>query len=207
MPNEDYLLAGVHIGMKQKTKSMEKFIYKVRPDGLNVLNVQEIDRRIRIAAKFLSQFKKIMVASRKINGKKPVEMFAKITGSKAVTGRFLPGTITNPSFRNYYEPDVVIITDPVTDVQPLQEAVKMRKPVIALCDTFNETRGVDFVIPCNNKGRKAIAMVYLILARELLKARGEIKSDKEFKYKLEDFESKAVPPRKARPTRRMPRRR
>ncbi|MEF8973694.1 MAG: 30S ribosomal protein S2, partial [Haloarcula sp.] len=37
IPVEDYLGAGVHIGTQQKTQDMERFIHRVRTDGLYVL--------------------------------------------------------------------------------------------------------------------------------------------------------------------------
>lgn len=192
MALENYLSAGVHIGMKPRTKKMARFIYKVRPDGLAVLNVQMIEQRILTAAKFLARYKKIMAISRKINGQKPSAKFAEITGAKAVVGRFLPGILTNPSFREYFEPEAILIADPLADRQAVKEAVKMRIPIIAICDTFNETDNIDLVIPANNKGRKALALVYYILAKEVLKSRGDIKSDEEFKHKPEDFEAEEM---------------
>jgi len=188
MPYEQYLSAGMHIGMRQQTKDMKKFVYKVRDDGLAVLDLQTIEKRIQLAGKFLARFERVMAVSRKIVGWKPVTKFGEAINGKAVTGRFLPGTITNPSFRGYYEPDVLIVTDPLIDSQAVEEAVKMRIPVIALCGTFNETGSIDLVIPVNNRGRKSVAMVYWLLAREVLKNRGSLKKDEDFKYKPEDFE-------------------
>jgi len=189
MPFENYLSAGVHIGMKQQTKDMKKFVYKVRSDGLAVLNVSLIDERIKTAARMLAKYDKLIIVSRKVMGQKPAVKFAELTGAKSVTGRFLPGTITNPAFRGYFEPSVLIATDPLIDKQAITEAVKMRLPIIALCDTFNETTMVDFVVPCNNKGRKSIAMVYWMLAKEYMKAKGMIGTDEEFTAKPEEFES------------------
>lgn len=188
MPYEQYLSAGMHIGMRQQTKDMKKFIYKVRDDGLAVLDLQTIEKRIQLAGKFLARFERVMAVSRKIVGWKPVIKFGEAINGKAVTGRFLPGTITNPSFRGYYEPDVLVVTDPLIDSQAVEEAVKMRIPVIALCGTFNETGSIDLVIPVNNRGRKSVAMVYWLLAKEVLKNRGSLKKDEDFKYKPEDFE-------------------
>ena len=188
MPYEQYLSAGMHIGMKQQTKDMKKFVYKLRDDGLAVLDLQTIEKRIKVAAQFLSRFERIMVVSRKYVGWKAVTKFAEIVNAKVVTGRFLPGTITNPSFPGYYEPEVIIITDPMVDAQAMEEAVKMRIPIVALCDTSNETQSVDLIIPVNNKGRKSIAMVYFLLAMEIQKNRKVIKEDSEFNYKPEEFE-------------------
>ena len=190
MAFEQYLSAGMHIGMKQQTKDMKRFIYKIRDDGLAVLDLQTIDNRIKMAANFLKDYNKIMVVSRKGVGQKPVKMFAEAVGAKAVIGRFLPGTITNPSFKGYYGPDVLVVTDPMVDKQAVAEAMKMRIPIVALVDTFNELTSVDVAIPVNNKGRRALATVYWMLAKELLKTKGTIKEGSEFKMKSEDFEVK-----------------
>ena len=192
MPYEQYLSAGMHIGMKQQTKDMKRFIYKIRDDGLAVLDLQTIEKRIKLAAKFLARFKRIMVVSRKYVAWKPITKFAEAVDAKALTGRFLPGTITNPSFPGYYEPEVLLVTDPLADSQAMEEASKMRIPIIALCDTSNETESIDFVIPVNNKGRKSLAMVYWLLALEILKNREIIKEDKEFKSKPEEFETEEI---------------
>jgi small subunit ribosomal protein S2 len=116
-----------------------------------------------------------------------VKAFASATKSMVIAGRLLPGSLTNPDFKKFIEPDVIVITDPLADAQALKESVKMRIPIIAICDTFNEIRNIDFVIPANNKGRKALALIYWVLAKELLKVRGEIKSDDEMALKLKDF--------------------
>ena len=192
MSYEQFLSAGMHIGMKQQTKDMKKYIYKVRDDGLAVLDLQTIENQVKIAGKFLARFQRIMVVSRKAVAWKPVIKFAEAVNGKPVTGRFLPGTITNPSFPGYYEPEVIVITDPLIDTQAVEESVKMRIPIVALCDTSNETSSIDIVIPVNNKGRKSLATVYWLLAREILKNRGTIKTDEEFKVKPEEFESEEI---------------
>ncbi|MEM5853442.1 MAG: 30S ribosomal protein S2 [Candidatus Aenigmatarchaeota archaeon] len=188
IPKQQYLASGIQMGMKLKTKDMKEFIYKVRPDGLAVLNLRKIDERIRIAAKFLARCKSIAVASKKSPIQKGIEKFANVIKATAFTGRFLPGTLTNPSFKKYMEADVVLLIDPMVDSQALEEAVKARIPVVAICNSFNETRDVDLIIPANNKGKKALATLLWLLAREILKERGEIKSDKEYQLKVEDFE-------------------
>lgn len=187
---DEYLKAGSHIGLKSRTKDMKKFIFKIRQDGLSIIDAAKIDERVKIAGKFLARFQKIMAVSRKVNGHKAVKMFSEIVGAKYVIGRFLPGTLTNPNFPEYYEPEVLIITDPIADRQAIEEAVKMHIPIVGLCDTSNSTRNIDLVIPCNNKGKKSIALIYYNLAKEILKNRGKIKSDEEFKYSPEDFEMK-----------------
>ena len=189
VPLNTYLAAGVHIGMRNKVKPMKKFIYRVRPNRICVFDIQKIDERLRAAARLLARYepKDILVVGRKPNSQKPVFMFGEVTGARAIYGRFLPGTLTNPYQEVYIEPKIVIISDPVADRQALDEAARANIPVIALCDSFNNPANIDLIIPCNNKGRKAIALIYWILAREFLKERNEIKGDAEFKYTLEDF--------------------
>jgi len=187
IPIDEYLAAGVHIGTQQKTKSMMDYIYRVRTDGLYVLDVQSTDRRIRLAAKFLARYdpSKILVVSARQYGQRPATMFAKAVGGKAMVSRFVPNTLTNPNYAEYIEPDVLVITDPSGDGQAVNEALDVGIPVVALCDTNNLTSNVDLVIPTNNKGRKALTLIYWLLAREVLKERGE---DERFRYSVSDFE-------------------
>ncbi len=188
IPIDEYLAAGVHIGTQQKTGDMMRFIYRVRTDGLYVLDVQATDERIRTAAKLLARYDpaKILIVSARQYGQRPAEMFAKTVGARAIVGRFTPGTLTNPGYRFYLEPDVVIVTDPMGDAQAVKEAVDVGVPVVAMCDTNNMIQNVDLVIPTNNKGRKALAIVYWLLAREILRERGE---SQVFNYTVADFEA------------------
>lgn len=186
---DTYLKAGIHIGTKFKTKYMEKFIYKTRPDGLSVLNLQQIDVRLRILSKFLAHYapKDILIVSRRENGWKPLKKFGEITTVRVIAGRYPPGILTNPALDNYTEAKVVMVTDAWPDKNAIKDAIQVGIPIIALCDTNNQANNIDLVIPCNNKGKKSLGLLFMILAREYLKLRGEIKKDSDFTYKLEDF--------------------
>jgi small subunit ribosomal protein S2 len=189
IPEETYLTSGVHIGTQQKSASMRRFVYKVRFDGLHVLDIRETDRRIRLGAKFLASFpsEKILVVSQRQYGQKPVRIFAKTIGAVSFSERFVPGCLTNPNLEEYYEPKVLVVTDPATDQQALSEAVSIGIPVVGLCDVNNETRHVDLVIPSNNKGRVALATVYWLLAREVLRSRSG--PDTPYTATIEDFQA------------------
>lgn len=191
VPEDLYLTSGVHIGTQQKSADMDQFIFKVRSDGLYVLDVKQTDSRIRVAAKFLARFEpdKILIVSARQYGQKPVKSFAKAIGTKVFAGRFVPGTLTNPNLPEYIEPEALVVTDPAADQQALKEALNVGMPIVGLCDANNETRNVDLVIPTNNKGRIALATVYWLLTREVLKAQGRIGNDSEFTLTLEDFEA------------------
>jgi len=187
VPLEEYLAAGIHIGTQQKTGNMMRFIYRVRTDGLYVLNVEMTDERVRAASRLLAHYspQKILVTSARQYGQRPASMFAKLTGAVAIIGRFVPGTLTNPQYENYIEPDILVVTDPAGDSQAVTEAVSIGIPVIGLCDTNNLTSNMDLVIPTNNKGRKALAMVYWLLTKQIYAMHGKT----DFNYDLANFES------------------
>jgi small subunit ribosomal protein S2 len=188
---DQYLTSGVHIGTQQKSADMKPFIYKVRTDGLYVLDIRKTDDRIRGAGRFLARYgpERVLVVAARQYGQKPAKVFARTIGADVFAGRFVPGTLTNPSLPMFTEPDVLVVTDPAADQQALREALNVGIPIVALCDANNETKFVDFIIPTNNKGRRALATIYWLLTREVLKERGTIKDDSAFGLAVEDFEA------------------
>jgi len=186
IPLDEFLAAGIHIGTQQKTKDMMRFVYRVRTDGLYVLDIQSTDERIRMAAALLAKYDptKILIVSARQYGHHPVKIFAKTIGAKAILGRFIPGTLTNPILDIYTEPDIMMVTDPHGDAQAVKEAVSVGIPVIALCDTNNSTSNVDLIIPTNNKGRKALSLVYFLLSKKTTELKGI-----PFNLTMEDFET------------------
>jgi len=192
LPRDSLLSAGIHIGTRMKTRDMEKFIYRVRPDGLFVLDVKKTDERIRVAAKFLSRFEpsKIAAAGARLYAQEPVKRFCEVTGAIPIVGRFIPGLLSNPLYPGHIEPNVIIVSDPKADSQAVDEASSLGIPVVALCSTDNDFSGVDLAIPTNNKGRRALAVIYWLLARQILRERGELPPDKDLQLSIEDFEAK-----------------
>jgi len=191
LPQEILLSAGVHIGTRIKTQDMEPFIYKVRPDGLFVLDMEQMNERIKMAARFLSRLdlSKVVVASSKRYGRNPVEKFCEILGCRSYIGRFTSGSFTNPEYADFFEPVTVIVTDSLADQQIVEEASQIRIPVVALCSTDNSLKNVDLVIPVNNKGRRSLAIVYWLLVREIMRERGTLPASGEFGATIEDFET------------------
>lgn len=187
---DKYLAAGVHIGTHICTKFMEPFVYRVRNDGLYILDIRKIDERIRIAAKFLARYEpeKIAVVSARQYGQKPVLKFCSYVNCKPFIGRFMPGTFTNPSLKWYFEPDVVLLTDPRADSQALKEAAEIGIPIVSLADTDNRTEYIDLIIPANNKGRKSLALIYWLLARQILREKGIIPPDGDLPEPPTEFE-------------------
>ena len=175
LPFETYEENAVNIGTQQKSADMARFIDTVRDDGLYLLDVNMTDSRIRTTAEFLNKFEapRIMVVSARQYGQRPARKFAEAVGAHSAVGRFIPGSLTNPALRSYVEPDILFVTDPAADQQALKEAVNTGLPVVGIVDANNNLRNVDVAVPANNKGRRSLALVYWLLAREVLKVRGE----------------------------------
>lgn len=189
--HETYLEAGVHIGTRIITREMRPFVYKVRRDKLSMLAIEQIDKRIRETAKALAKFdpaKVIIIASR-VYAIPAAKKFAEIIGAKAYIGRFVPGTFTNPSRSDFSEPIAIFVCDPRVERQALRESVELGIAAFGLVDTDNVLKGLDYAIPCNNKGKKSVPLIFFLMAREYQKATGAITSDEQFQWKISDFES------------------
>ncbi|MFL2945223.1 MAG: 30S ribosomal protein S2 [Candidatus Poseidoniales archaeon] len=191
---DTFLTCGVHIGTKQKSKDMEPYVYKVRDDGLRILNVNKTSEKITEAANFLKDYepKDVLVVSARQYGWKPAKKFADTCGFTCIAGRFTPGRLTNPEMQFFIEPKVIVLTDPAADAQAFREAINISVPVVAMCDSNNLTTDIDIVIPGNNKGRRSLALIYWLMAREILRINGALGSDEELDETIDDFEAPLV---------------
>ena len=191
---DTFLTCGVHIGTKQKSKDMEPYVYKVRDDGLRILNVNLTSEKITEASNFLKDYepKDVLVVSARQYGWKPAKKFADACGFTCIAGRFTPGRLTNPEMRFFIEPKIIVLTDPAADAQAFREAVNISIPVIAMCDSNNLTTDIDIVVPGNNKGRRSLALIYWLMAREILRIKGELPTDGELEETIDDFEAPLI---------------
>lgn len=188
---EEYQKSGIHIGTQVKSRDMLEYIFKIRNDGLYILDIRKTNHKLLIAGKMLARYKpeQILVVAQRQYAFRPVSKFSEVAGIRSIIGRFVPGTLTNPQLDTYTEARVILVTDPLADTQAIKEAIKVGIPIVALCDANNKTDYVDLVIPTNNKGRRSLAVIYWLLAREILKNRETIHDYSEFKYAVDDFEA------------------
>ena len=190
VPLEQYLASGIHIGTKFRTKHLEPFIYKVNPNFLCILNIQQIDKRLALATKLISKYnpEDIIVVCRRENGWKAAKNFAKVLNiEKVFAGRYPAGIMTNPNLDTYIEPKLMIVADPFPDKNAVHDALISGVPIIALCDSNNTTENVDLIIPCNNKGAKSLGLIFYILATKYLQERGLLATDQQLDVPLQDF--------------------
>lgn len=189
VPLEMYLKSGIHIGTKFKTSYMDEFVYKTKPDGLYVLNLQKVDERIAIAANMLAQYEAqdILVVSRRENSWKAAKAFGRHTGIRTYVGRYPPGILTNPALENFIEAKLMLVTDAWPDRNAVADAIRVGIPIVGFCDTNNQANNLDLVVPCNNKGKKSLGLLFYILAREFLVKKGMLEKGQEPPFKLEEF--------------------
>jgi small subunit ribosomal protein S2 len=186
------LATGIRVGTQVKTKFMRSFITTASPEGLYMLDLDITLEKIKTAAKFINRIgtDNLIVCTGRRYAETPIEKFCEMLDSKKLLGRFMPGTLTNPSLPYYIEPKLVLISDPQVDEQAITEATNAGIPVIVIANTDNITSKLDVIIPANNRGRKALATVYWLLVRQILIERGELKENESMKYEIDDFETK-----------------
>lgn len=187
---EVFLEAGVHIGTKIRTSDMREYIFKRRDDGLYILDLRKSSDKLMAAAKMIARYRpeEVSVVASRVYSGNPASRFAELTGVNIVKGRFVPGTMTNMNVAGFMEPKLVLVCDPKGEHEALVESAKNGVPVICLCDTDNETKFVDLVIPINNKGKRSLALIFYILSREVMMGQGKIKSYEEFPHDIGYFE-------------------
>lgn len=174
-PRREQQSRSIRAGTQVVTKAMRRFVASAARDGQYNFDLAVTYSRIGTAAKFIKRIMgddpaRVLVFSSKEIARESVKNFCEETGTTAKVGRFMPGTLTNPSLSYYTEPSLVVVSDPQLDGQAVTEATNAGIPVVGIASTESIPSRIDMIIPANNRDRKAIEGVYKRLSQDIEEA-------------------------------------
>ncbi|AFP65523.1 40S ribosomal protein SSA (nucleomorph) [Chroomonas mesostigmatica CCMP1168] len=184
------LICNVHLGKKTCENLMKIYIWKRRKDGLFIINISKTMKKIALAARVISSIKnpsEILAISTQTIGQRAVIKFSQFVGCQIMVGRWTPGRLTNQSCKKFLEPQLIILSDPSIDSQPLNESSYVNIPTIAFCNTQTSLKFVDVAIPGNTSDKHAVAILWWLLAREILRIKGAISKIEEWEIPVDLF--------------------
>jgi len=173
VPMDDYLKSSIHLGTRVITPDMRKYVYRRRADGLAVFNTALLDDKIRESAEYLVKFapSDFIVVCKREAGWQAAKKFAETLGIKYFTKKYPAGVLTNTKLDNFFETNMIFICDPWLDKNALEDANRVGIPVMSICDTNNFTRGIDNILPGNNKSAKSLGMIFYLLTKIYIEKR------------------------------------
>ncbi|MCR4327193.1 MAG: hypothetical protein NUV46_01280 [Nanoarchaeota archaeon] len=172
---EDYVKTGIYLGTRIVTPEMRKYVYRRRADGLAIFNTDLIDEMLKKGIEYLSKFEpeNVILICKRQSGWRAAMKFGEITGIRVFTKKYPAGIMTNTNLRDFFETELTIISDQWLDKNALKDTLDVKKKVLMICGTNNFSKGANEVIIGNNKSGKSLGLIFYLLARGFLKAKGK----------------------------------
>jgi len=189
------LAATVQTGSRNLNHQMSEYVFKRSHAGVQVIDLRKTWEKLLLAARAIAAVKNpadVSAVSTHKYGQRAVLKFARATGATPIAGRFTPGTLTNQIQAAFKEPTLLIVNDPRTDHQPVNEAAYANIPVIAFANTDAPLAFVDIAIPGNTNSPHSVGLMWWLLAREVLRIRGTIRRDQPWDTKVDLYFSRDI---------------
>jgi len=198
------LTCDVHIGSDNVSPAMRRYVYKRNAEtGIHIIDLRKTWEKLQLAARVIVAMENPMdvcavaltstksftagASKQEPFAQRAVLKFSQYVKCKHIAGRYTPGTFTNRKQAHFFEPRLLVVSDPLKDFQPILESSYVNMPVIAMANVDSPVRHIDIVIPCNTSSPHSVALMWWMLAREVLRLRGDIKREGEWNILVDMF--------------------
>merc|ERR1719251_443740 len=191
------ILADTHLSAQKCEPGMSTYVYGKADVGVDpnlvgccLIDIQKTWDKIVLAARVLAAAEdpsSIYCVGQRVYAQRAIIKFAQAIGATAAPGRFTPGQFTNQVTQQFVEPRILVVADPRTDSQAVKESSYVNIPVIALCGSDSPLQYVDIAIPGNNRSKESLGLLYWMLAREVLRIKGNISRTDDWEIMVDLF--------------------
>ena len=182
----------VHIGSANLNTLMGEYVYGKGSNGECIFNLMKTWEKLTLAARVIAGIamktpKDVVAVAGRETAHRAALKFQRYTQCTAIAGRYVPGSFTNQIQKKFMEPRLIIVSDPSVDHQALREAGYVNLPTIAFCNSDNQLNNVDIAIPCNNRSRLSVGLMWWMLTREILRYEGVLARDEKWDVMVDLF--------------------